>query len=66
MAMQRGSLRRAYIKVREAVEDWVVAARADLYAQRIVYIARFSEPHEYDRFQVTTDRVLGGACSPWQ
>lgn len=57
----RGGLRRALIKAREAVEDWVVAARSDLYAQRIVYLARFGEPHEYERFQVTTDRVLGGA-----
>jgi hypothetical protein len=65
MAQARGGLRRAFIRTKEAVEDWVVAARADLYAQRVVYVARFGEPHEYERFQVTTDRVLGGStdCS---
>jgi uncharacterized membrane protein len=57
----RGGIRRAFIRARDAAEDWVVAARSGLHAQPLVYLARFGEPHEYERFQVTTDRVLGGA-----
>lgn len=59
----RGGIRRAFIRARDAAEDWVVAARSGLHAQPLVYLARFGEPHEYERFQVTTDRVLGGACA---
>lgn len=60
MAQSRGGLRRALIRVRDTVEDWVVAARSGLHAQRVVPLARFGEPLDFERWQVTTDRVLGG------
>ena len=61
MALARHQqLRRAFIKVTDSARDWVVAARADLYPQQEVRLARFDEPVTYERFQVTTDKVLGG------
>lgn len=65
IANTRGGLRRGLLRVKESVEDWVVAARSGLYAQRVVPLARFAQAHEFARWQVTTDRVLGGStdCS---
>lgn len=57
----RVNLRRAFVRVAEAVEDWTIAARADLLPAKFVPVYRFSHEFDVDRFQITTDAVLGGS-----
>ena len=56
--MSRG-LKRALVRVREAVEDWTLAARADLFPLQSYTVQSFEAEEDIARFQVTTDKVLG-------
>lgn len=54
-------LRRAWTQVREASEDWLVAARRDLAPVRSLTLHGFDHDEDVRRWSVTTDRVLGAA-----
>ena len=57
------ALRRAFVRVGDAISDYVVAARSGLLPQPLVDLARFDDPSSLARFQITTDTVLGGRSS---
>lgn len=65
-SLTRG-LRRAWVRAKEAVDDWQLAARADLspvqwHTLQAFAVAPGGDAAEVlDRFQVTTDAVLGPA-----
>ena len=61
MSAVRVNLRRAFIRVAESLEDWTIAARSDLLPAKFVPVFRFSHEFDAERFQVTTDTVLGGS-----
>lgn len=55
------NIRRAFVRVAEAIEDWTIQARADLLPSKFVPVFRFSHEFDMERFQITTDSVLGGS-----
>lgn len=56
-------LRRALMRITEAVEDWTIAARADLLPAQFVPMYRFTDASVIEKFHTTTDKVLGGAST---
>jgi hypothetical protein len=49
------------MRITEAVEDWALTARADLLPAKFVPVYRFTNETDIEKFQVTTDTVLGGS-----
>lgn len=56
--MNRG-LKRAFVRAREAADDWALAARADLFPAQSYDVQRFESAEDIAKFQITTDKVLG-------
>jgi NADH dehydrogenase [ubiquinone] 1 alpha subcomplex assembly factor 1 len=64
MSMQAGQgIRRALIRARNALEDVHSQFRADFAPMESLDLVDFSRSVDVARFQVTTDRVLGGQTS---
>lgn len=61
--MASRGLRRAFVRAKDAVEDWYVAARADLAPVHQQTLYQFAHADDLARFMVTTDTVLGGKSS---
>lgn len=57
------TLKRALVRVRESVEDWALAARANLLPVQSLDLFTFSNEDVVSRFQITTDRVVGGEAA---